>query len=81
MDIERKIKNICASLGYDLKYSETNPSSTEDMYEIKFWVEDRNLNKYDFKTIYIRDSPNPKRKAFKLLMDECITEYCRNQWD
>ena len=75
IDIEDTIKRIVASKGYVLNYEETNPSSSEDMYEIKFWIEDRHLTKFDYKTIYIRDKKNPKQEAFKLLLNEYINNY------
>ena len=45
------------------------------MYEIKFWIEDRHLTKFDYKTIYIRNNKNPKQEAFKLLLNEYINNY------
>lgn len=75
IDIEDTIKRIVASKGYVLNYEETNPSSSEDMYEIKFWIEDRHLTKFDYKTIYIRNKKNPKQEAFKLLLNEYIHNY------
>lgn len=75
INIEDTIKKIVASKGYILNYEETNPSSPEDMYEIKFWIEDRHLTKFDYKTIYIRDKKNPKQEAFKLLLNEYINNY------
>lgn len=75
INIEDTIKRIVASKGYMLNYEEVNPSSSEDMYEIKFWLEDRNLLKFDYKTIYIRNNKNPKQAAFKLLLNEYINNY------
>ena len=75
INIEDTIKKIVASKGYILNYEEVNPSSPEDMYEIKFWIEDRHLTKFDYKTIYIRDKKNPKQEAFKLLLNEYINNY------
>lgn len=75
INIEDTIKRIVASKGYILNYEEINPSSPEDMYEIKFWIEDRNLTKFDYKTIYIRDKKYPKQEAFKLLLNEYINNY------
>lgn len=75
IDIEDTIKRIVASRGYVLNYEEKNPSSPEDMYEIKFWIEDRNLTKFDYKTIYIRDKKYPKQEAFKILLNDYINNY------
>ena len=75
IDIENTIKRIVASRGYVLNYEEKNPSSPEDMYEIKFWIEDRNLTKFDYKTIYIRDKKYPKQEAFKILLNDYINNY------
>lgn len=75
VNIENTIKKAILSKGYYLKYEETYPSSPEDMYEIKFWVEDRNLNQFDYKTIYIRNKENPKEEAFKLLLNEYVQSY------
>ena len=75
LNIENTIKKIVASKGYILNYEEKNPSSPEDMYEIKFWIEDRTLTKFDYKTIYIRDKKDPKQEAFKLLLNEYIDNY------
>lgn len=78
INIEDTIKRIVASKGYVLNYEETNPSSPEDMYEIKFWIEDRHLTKFDYKTVYIRNNKNPKQEAFKLLLNEYINNYYNN---
>lgn len=74
-NIENRIKQAIRYHGYELHYAETLPSSPEDIYEIKFWLEDRNQNQFDFKTIYIRDEKNPKDKAFKLLLNDYIEAY------
>lgn len=78
INIEDTIKRIVASKGYVLNYEETNPSSSDDMYEIKFWIEDRNLTRFDYKNIYIRNNKNPKQAAFKLLLNDYINNYYSN---
>lgn len=75
INIEDTIKRIVSSKGYILNYKETPASSSEDMYEITFWLEDRNLQKFDYKTIWIRDKKNPKNEAFRLLLNEFIEDY------
>jgi hypothetical protein len=75
MNVETTINTILARRGYILKYEETPASSPEDMYELKVWVEDRNGTKYDYRSIYVRDTVNPKRKAFNLLIDQLVGSY------
>lgn len=75
VNLEERIKQAVRANGYELYYQEKQPSSPEDMYEIKFWVEDRNCKQYDFKTIYVRDEKDPKTKAFELLLTEYIETY------
>jgi hypothetical protein len=75
MNVESTINTILARRGYILKYEETPASSSEDMYELKVWVEDRNGTKYDYRSIYVRDAINPKKKAFNLLIDQLIGSY------
>lgn len=75
MNVESTINTILARRGYILKYEETPASSSEDMYELKVWVEDRNGTKYDYRSIYVRDATNPKKKAFDLLIDQLIGSY------
>ena len=75
MNVESTINTILARRGYILKYEETPASSSEDMYELKVWVEDRNGTKYDYRSIYVRDGTNPKKKAFNLLIDQLIGSY------
>lgn len=75
MNVESIINTILARRGYILKYEETPASSSEDMYELKVWVEDRNGTKYDYRSIYVRDTANPKKKAFNLLIDQLIGSY------
>lgn len=75
MNVEKVINTILARRGYLLKYDETPASSPEDMYELKVWIEDRSGTKYDYRSIYVRDTPNPKRKAFNLLIDQLIGGY------
>lgn len=36
VNLENRVKNIIRALGYELHYEEKQPSSSEDMYEIKF---------------------------------------------
>jgi hypothetical protein len=78
MNVETTINTILARRGYILKYEETPASSPEDMYELKVWIEDRNGIKYDYRSIYVRDSPNPKKKAFTILIDQLIGSYYEN---
>lgn len=75
MRVETIINSILSRRGYVLKYEETPASSTEDMYELKVWVEDRNGTKYDYRSIYVRDTVNPKKKAFDLLIDQLVGSY------
>lgn len=75
MNVESTINTILARRGYILKYEETPASSSEDMYELKVWVEDRNGTKYDYRSIYVRDATNPKKKAFNLLIDQLVGSY------
>lgn len=78
MRTENAIKAIFRRRGYELNYTETLPSTPEDMYELNTWVEDRYGNKYDYRKIYVRDHPTPKIKAFKLLLDQMIGSYLEN---
>lgn len=75
MKVETIINSILSRRGYILKYEETPASSIEDMYELKVWVEDRNGTKYDYRSIYVRDTVNPRRKAFNLLIDQLVGSY------
>lgn len=75
MLIENTINSILSRRGYLLKYEEIPASSPEDMYELKVWVEDRSGTKYDYRSIYVRDAANPKKKAFNLLIDQLIGSY------
>ena len=75
MRVETIINSILSRRGYVLKYEETPASSTEDMYELKVWIEDRNGTKYDYRSIYVRDTVNPKKKAFNLLIDQLVGSY------
>lgn len=75
MRVETIINSILSRRGYVLKYEETPASSTEDMYELKVWIEDRNGTKYDYRSIYVRDTVNPKKKAFDLLIDQLVGSY------
>lgn len=75
MKVEQMINTILSRRGYLLKYEETPASSPEDMYELKVWVEDRNGTRYDYRSIYVRDAINPKKKAFNLLIDQLVGSY------
>lgn len=75
MSEEDKLKEILSRRGYLLKYIETYPSSVDDMYEMKVWVEDNQGKSYDYRNIYVRDCQSPKQKAFKLLVDQLIESY------
>lgn len=73
IDIEKKIKEILFRRGYLLTWQETTPSSPEDMYEIKFWLDNGTLIPY--RTMYIRATKYPRRKAFSLLLDDILNSY------
>lgn len=77
MTTEERLNTILSRRGYLLKYEEIQPSSAEDMYEMKVWIEDNSGTKYAYKSIYVRDCKDPKAKAFKLLIDGFIDSYCQ----
>lgn len=77
IDIEKKISDILFKKGYILSYEEKQPSSSEDMYEIKFYLNDNFTNNL-YKTMYIRKAKNPKEKAFSMLLDEIIDNYYKD---
>lgn len=70
IDIEKKIKDILFDRGMVLTYEEVEPSSSEDMYEVTFY-----LNDEIYKTMFIRHDKSPKKKAFSILLDEIIDGY------
>lgn len=70
LDIEKKITDILFERGFVLSYKETQPSSPEDMYEVTFY-----LNESPYKKIFVRNSMNPKQKAFSILLDEIVHGY------
>lgn len=70
IDIEKKIKDILFDRGMVLTYEEVEPSSSEDMYEVTFY-----LNGEIYKTMFIRHDKSPKKKAFSILLDEIIDGY------
>lgn len=70
IDIEKKIKDILFDRGMVLTYEEVEPSSSEDMYEITFY-----LNGEIYRTMFIRYDKSPKKKAFTMLLDEIIDGY------
>ena len=70
IDIEKKIKDILFDRGLVLTYEEVEPSSSEDMYEVTFY-----LNDEIYKTMFIRHDKSPKKKAFNILLDEIIDGY------
>lgn len=70
IDIEKKIKDILFDRGMVLTYKETEPSSSDDMYEVTFY-----LNDEIYRTMFIRHNTSPKRKAFTILLDEIIDGY------
>ena len=70
IDIEKKIKDILFDRGMVLTYEEVEPSSSEDMYEVTFY-----LNDEIYKTMFIRHDKSPKKKAFSILLDEIIDDY------
>lgn len=74
IDIEKKITEILFRRGYVLTYEETEPSSTDDMYEITFYLEN-DKERTIYRTMYIRNNKNPKRTAFVNLLDEIIDNY------
>ena len=70
IDIEKKIKDILFDRGMVLTYEEVEPSSSEDMYEVTFY-----LNGEIYRTMFIRHDKSPKKKAFSILLDEIIDGY------
>ncbi len=70
INIEKKIKDILFDRGMVLTYEEVEPSSSEDMYEITFY-----LNGEIYRTMFIRHDKSPKKKAFTMLLDEIIDGY------
>lgn len=74
LDIEKKITDILFERGLVLSYMEIEPSSPEDMYEVAFYLDD-GKQKTPYKKIFVRNETNPKRKAFKVLLDEIIHGY------
>lgn len=72
--IEKKITDILFERGYVLSYKEVEPSSPEDMYEITFYLENNGI-KQSYKTMFIRNTKYPRRKAFSILLDEIINGY------
>lgn len=74
IDIEKKITEILFRRGYVLTYEEVEPSSPEDMYEITFYLEN-DKERTAYRTMYIRNNKNPKKKAFVNLLDEIIDNY------
>ena len=77
MTTEERLNTILSKRGYLLKYEEIHPSSPEDMYEMKTWIEDNSGTKYAYKSIYVRNCKDPKQKAFRLLIDGFIDSYCQ----
>lgn len=83
LNLENQINEILAHRGLVLKYKETMPSSTEDIYEFNVWFEDNQFNKYPFHTFFIRNIENKpdfnyKRKALKMLLNLIIEAYFDN---
>lgn len=77
MTTEERINSILSKRGYLLKYKETPASSSEDMYEMKVWIEDNSNTPYFYRSIYVRNCKDPKAKAFRLLIDQFIDSYCQ----
>lgn len=77
IDIEKKLSEILFRRGYVLTYTEVEPSSENDMYEITFYLEN-DKEKTAYRTMYIRNEKNPKKKAFNILLDEIIDSYYEN---
>lgn len=77
MTTEERINSILSKRGYLLKYEETPASSSEDMYEMKVWIEDNSNIPYFYRSIYVRNCKDPKAKAFRLLIDQFIDSYCQ----
>ena len=77
MTTEERLNTVLSRRGYLLKYEEVQPSSEEDMYEMKTWIEDNSGTKYAYKSIYVRNCKDPKAKAFRLLIDGFIDGYCQ----
>lgn len=77
MTTEERLNTILSKRGYLLKYEEVQPSSEEDMYEMKTWIENNSGTKYAYKSIYVRNCKDPKSKAFRLLIDGFIDSYCQ----
>lgn len=81
MNVEKAINYILSKNGYTLKYKETFPSSPEDMYELTVWVEDKNLNPYCYRTIFVRGAKDPKKIAFDKLANIFIESYYASLWE
>lgn len=80
IDLEQNLRQILADRGYTLGYKETFPSNSEDMYEFEAWFEDRELNRYPFHKIYVRNIENKsnfnyKNKALKILLNIIMESY------
>ena len=78
IDIEKKLSEILFRRGYVLTYTEVEPSSENDMYEITFYLEN-DQEKTVYRTMFIRNEKNPKKKALTLLLDEIIDSYYENE--
>lgn len=78
IDIEKKLSEILFRRGYVLTYTEVEPSSENDMYEITFYLEN-DKEKTSYRTMFIRNEKNPKKKAFTILLDEIIDSYYENE--
>lgn len=74
INIEKKLKDILFERGLVLTYTDKNPSSKEDMYEITFYL-DNGMETTEYKKMFIRNHENPKHKAFSILLDEIIDSY------
>lgn len=81
MNTERAINSILSRRGYVLKYEEIFPSSKEDMYELKVWVEDRNATPYYYRSIFVRGAEDPKKIAFNKLINLFIESYYADLWE
>lgn len=77
MTTEERINTVLSKRGYLLKYEEIQPSSPEDMYEMRTWIEDNSGERYAYKSVYVRNCKDPKSKAFRLLIDGFIDSYCQ----
>lgn len=72
------INHILKQQGYILRFEETYPSSKEDMYEVEFWLEDRNINRIDMTKVLVKEADNYRDKAFNYMLNGILFSYYSN---